>query len=67
MRHMMLHDPESSVQDKAQALKYGRQKKIQIIDGHQAGSTLHSNRPTMQMIRFGCSLVNLIPTTLLQS
>ena len=35
MRHMALHDPDSSVQEKSLALKYGRQKKIQIIDGHQ--------------------------------
>lgn len=35
MRHLALHDPDSSVQEKAMALKYGRQKKIQIIDGHQ--------------------------------
>jgi len=35
MRHMALHDPESTVQEKAMALKFGRQKKIQIIDGHQ--------------------------------
>ena len=35
MRHMALHDPESSVQEKAMALKYGRHKKIQYIDGHQ--------------------------------
>jgi transcriptional repressor CTCF len=35
MRHMTLHDPDSSVQEKAMALKYGRQKKIQIINGHQ--------------------------------
>jgi len=35
MRHMALHDPESSVQEKALALKFGRQKKYQMIDGQQ--------------------------------
>jgi len=35
MRHMALHDPDSSVLEKAAALKYGRQKKIQVIDGQQ--------------------------------
>jgi len=32
---MALHDPESTEQEKAIALKIGRQKKIQIIDGQQ--------------------------------
>jgi len=32
---MAVHDPESSAQEKALALKLGRQKKIQIIDGQQ--------------------------------
>ena len=32
---MALHDPESSAQEKALALKLGRLKKIQIIDGKQ--------------------------------
>ena len=35
IRHMALHDPESTAQEKAMALKIGRQKKIQIIDGQQ--------------------------------
>lgn len=35
IRHMSVHDPESSVHEKAIALKIGRQKKIQIIDGQQ--------------------------------
>uniref|UniRef100_A0A0A9WVG1 Transcriptional repressor CTCF n=3 Tax=Lygus hesperus TaxID=30085 RepID=A0A0A9WVG1_LYGHE len=35
IRHMSAHDPESSAQEKALALKLGRQKKIQIIDGQQ--------------------------------
>ncbi|KAJ9600457.1 hypothetical protein L9F63_009227 [Diploptera punctata] len=35
IRHMAVHDPESSAQEKALALKLGRQKKIQIIDGQQ--------------------------------
>ena len=35
IRHMAVHDPESSVQEKQQALKIGRQKKIQIIDGQR--------------------------------
>lgn len=35
MRHMSAHDPESSAAEKALALKLGRQKKIQIIDGQQ--------------------------------
>ena len=32
---MDLHDPESTAKEKAIALKVGRQKKIQIIDGQQ--------------------------------
>jgi hypothetical protein len=32
---MPQHDPDRKVQQKALALKYGRQKRIQIIDGHQ--------------------------------
>lgn len=32
---MAIHDPESAAQEKALALKIGRQKKIQIIDGQQ--------------------------------
>merc|ERR1712062_910174 len=35
IRHMALHDPDSTEQEKAMALKIGRQKKIQIIDGQQ--------------------------------
>jgi len=35
IRHMALHDPESSQKEKNLALKLGRQKKIQIIDGQQ--------------------------------
>jgi len=30
IRHMAVHDPESSAQEKALALKLGRQKKIQV-------------------------------------
>jgi len=36
---MALHDPESTAQEKALALKLGRQKKIQIIDGKQVDIT----------------------------
>lgn len=32
---MSVHDPESAAHEKAIALKLGRQKKIQIIDGQQ--------------------------------
>ncbi|XP_015585925.1 transcriptional repressor CTCFL isoform X3 [Cephus cinctus] len=35
IRHMAVHDPESSLQEKQHALKIGRQKKIQIIDGQR--------------------------------
>lgn len=35
IRHMAIHDPDASSQEKAMALKLGRQKKIQIIDGQQ--------------------------------
>ena len=35
IRHMAVHDPDASSQEKAMALKLGRQKKIQIIDGQQ--------------------------------
>ncbi|TRY80822.1 hypothetical protein TCAL_07495 [Tigriopus californicus] len=33
IRHMALHDPESTAQEKAIALKIGRQRKIQIVNG----------------------------------
>ena len=39
---MALHDPDSTAQEKAIALKIGRQKKIQIIDGQQVRSILFS-------------------------
>ena len=39
VRHMALHDPDSSAAEKAIALKIGRQKKIQIIDGQQVKLT----------------------------
>lgn len=32
---MAIHDPDSSIQEKQLALKLGRQKKIQMIDGQQ--------------------------------
>jgi len=32
---MALHDPDSTAQEKAMALKIGRQKKIQVIDGQR--------------------------------
>lgn len=32
---MALHDPDSSVREEAMALKMGRRKRIQIIDGQQ--------------------------------
>lgn len=32
IRHMALHDPDSSVQEKALQLKMGRQKKLQIME-----------------------------------
>ncbi|XP_065162605.1 transcriptional repressor CTCF-like [Atheta coriaria] len=35
IRHMAIHDPESCMQERQLALKMGRQKKIQIIDGQQ--------------------------------
>jgi len=35
IRHMALHDPDSTIQQKAEALKIGRTKKIQMIDGQQ--------------------------------
>ena len=40
---MALHDPDSTAKEKAIALKIGRQKKIQIIDGKKHQLTfLHS-------------------------
>lgn len=39
IRHMSVHDPDSTAQEKAMALKLGRQKKIQIIDGQQVSNT----------------------------
>lgn len=35
IRHMAVHDPDSSIQEKQLALKLGRQKKVQMIDGQQ--------------------------------
>lgn len=35
IRHMAIHDPDLSIQEKQLALKLGRQKKIQMIDGQQ--------------------------------
>ncbi|CAG7837591.1 unnamed protein product [Allacma fusca] len=35
IRHMAIHDPESSAHERALALKLGRQKRIQIIDGQE--------------------------------
>jgi len=35
IRHMALHDPDSTAAEKAEALKIGRQKKIQIINGEK--------------------------------
>ena len=35
MRHMALHDPDSSAHEKALALKIGRQTKYEIIEGEQ--------------------------------
>jgi len=32
---MAVHDPDSSTQEKQMALKIGRQKKVQFIDGQQ--------------------------------
>lgn len=32
---MAIHDPDLSIQEKQLALKLGRQKKIQVIDGQQ--------------------------------
>lgn len=35
MRHMATHDPDSALGEQAQALKLGRQKRLEIIDGKQ--------------------------------
>ena len=35
IRHMAIHDPDASAQDKAQALKAGRQKRLQLINGQE--------------------------------
>lgn len=35
IRHMAIHDPDSSIHEKQLALKLGRQKKIQMIDGQK--------------------------------
>lgn len=34
---MAIHDPDASAQEKAQALKIGRQKRLQLINGQQVG------------------------------
>lgn len=49
IRHMAVHDPDASSQEKAMALKLGRQKKIQIIDGQQVISVYITS---VQMKRF---------------
>ena len=53
---MALHDPDSSAAEKAIALKIGRQKKIQIIDGQQVKLTQlknydNGNNPTVVKIQ----------------
>ncbi|XP_066965286.1 transcriptional repressor CTCF-like isoform X1 [Macrobrachium rosenbergii] len=35
IRHMAIHDPDASAQEKAHALKIGRQKRLQLINGQQ--------------------------------
>ncbi|KAF2357600.1 Zinc finger C2H2-type [Trinorchestia longiramus] len=35
IRHMAIHDPDASAQEKSQALKIGRQKRLQLINGQQ--------------------------------
>uniref|UniRef100_A0A6A7G3A1 CCCTC-binding factor n=2 Tax=Hirondellea gigas TaxID=1518452 RepID=A0A6A7G3A1_9CRUS len=35
IRHMAIHDPDASAQEKAQALKIGRQKRLQLINGQE--------------------------------
>lgn len=35
IRHMAIHDPESAVHERAMALKIGRQKRIQLVNGQQ--------------------------------
>lgn len=40
IRHMAIHDPDASAQEKAQALKIGRQKRLQLINGQQVRNWL---------------------------
>lgn len=35
IRHMSLHDPDSSVREHAMALKVGRKKRVQVVNGQQ--------------------------------
>lgn len=35
IRHMSLHDPDSTVREHAMALKVGRKKRVQIVNGQQ--------------------------------
>lgn len=35
IRHMSLHDPESTVREHAMALKVGRKKRVQVVNGQQ--------------------------------
>lgn len=35
IRHMSLHDPDSSVREHANALKQGRKKRVQVVNGQQ--------------------------------
>ena len=55
MRHMALHDPDSSVLEKAAALKYGRQKKIQVIDGQQVKGSTH-----LEKLDFSSAIFDLL-------
>lgn len=35
IRHMSLHDPDSTVREHAMALKVGRKKRVQVVNGQQ--------------------------------
>ncbi|KAF7992202.1 hypothetical protein HCN44_001527 [Aphidius gifuensis] len=50
IRHMAVHDPESSLQEKNKALKIGRQKRIQIIDGQRVEVMTEEDEDQMMAI-----------------
>ncbi|VVC88788.1 unnamed protein product [Leptidea sinapis] len=45
IRHMVIHDPDPTHQEQAEALKLGRQKKVKVVDGHLVVSFVQLELP----------------------